>query len=137
MPLARFDHAAASWKGYMYLVGGATLEGSLDAVDVYDHKKNKWTSIAPMPFSRSSCSVSFALVWLPPLIMKIGHLYALIHIVGTCFRRPTVRHWRIDWFETFQSSDIGDSLQSVKPYVDEGHWSTRAYRRNEGGGPQR
>jgi len=52
MPTARSGSAAAAAAGQVFVVGGEASSKSLNRVEAYDPKSDRWRDYAPMPTAR-------------------------------------------------------------------------------------
>lgn len=57
MLIPRFSHGAAECEGFIYTVGGVSLNGHLSSMERYDYRTNTWAGVAPMAREISALGV--------------------------------------------------------------------------------
>jgi hypothetical protein len=54
LPTARYAHTVTLHDGRIYAIGGESVEGAVEAVDVFDPRTETWSTGTPMPNARGS-----------------------------------------------------------------------------------
>jgi hypothetical protein len=58
MLIPRFSHGAVHCEGFIYTVGGVSLNGHLSSMERYDYRTNTWSGVAPMNKEVSALGVA-------------------------------------------------------------------------------
>lgn len=58
MLIPRFSHGAVACEGFIYTVGGVSLNGHLSSMERYDYRTNTWAGVAPMAKEISALGVA-------------------------------------------------------------------------------
>lgn len=58
MLIPRFSHGAVHCEGFIYTVGGVSLNGHLSSMERYDYRTNTWSSVSPMNKEVSALGVA-------------------------------------------------------------------------------
>lgn len=54
LPTARYAHTVTLHDGRVYVIGGESVKGAVEEVDIFDPKSETWSTGAPMPKARGS-----------------------------------------------------------------------------------
>lgn len=58
MLIPRFSHGAVACEGFIFTVGGVSLNGHLSSMERYDYRTNTWAGVAPMAKEISALGVA-------------------------------------------------------------------------------